>query len=402
MSGGIDIATNLLADSVSYNLARNQQSLQNIAKQLSTGLRINSPSDDPSGYAQATQIQSSIDGYDQASLNIQTANNAAQIATGAISNITGVLQQIRSLAVEATSSLISTNDLNGIQSEISQLVQEVNQISSTTSFNGQNLLDGSISGSVPQTNASATITQNAVLSSNGNSLVASVTYSATDTTITDGTFEALVINDTTNSTISVELFYISSGATGLQGSLVTTIQGGNTSFAYNDVTVSISAVATADIGSVAFIKVLQFVSAGASTIPDVTVQTGPNAGQSINFGIANLTAKSLRIGGLNVLAGTSSYDSLAAEDTVGQVDNAISLALNAQAAVGAATLRLNTESDNNSLAVINLQASKAAIEDLNVSQASSDYTRTQLLISFGTSLLAQANVNAQSVLQLFR
>ena len=401
--GGLSIANNLLANNIELNLNTNQSSLKKLTQELSTGLSINGPQDDPSGFAIATNLTTDVQGYDQASKNIQNAQNAASVASGALTSITGILQQVRTLAVEASSNLLSTNDLNDIQSEITQLVGEVNSISQNTQFNGVNLLDGTLSGYTPATDVSDTIVTNGALNSAKNNLVASVTYSATDTTVVDGTFEFVVINDTANSTISTQVFYISSGVTGLAGSLVTTVQGGAaTSFAYNDVTITINAVATADVGTTAAIKILQYVSVGSATTPTVTIQSGPDAGNTVSFGIANVSAAGLRIGGLNVEASNSAFDSYAAQDTIGQVDNALNSILSTQAAIGAASVRLGIEADNDNLTSVNLQSSESTIRDLNVSAASTEYTKDQLLINFGTSLLSQANVNSQTVLQLFR
>jgi len=399
--GGLSIANNLLANQIQLNLNSNQFSLRKLTSELSTGLRVNGPQDDPSGYVIATDLTTQVQGYDQASQNIQNAQNAGNVATGALTSITSILQQIRGLAVESSSNLLSSTDLGNVQSEIRQLVNEVNSISQNTNFNGINLLNGSLAGTVPQTNVTGTIVSNSPLNSSANSLIASLTYTATDTTITDGTFEFQVIQSGT--TISTEVFYISSGVSGLTGTLLTTISGPiATSFAYNDVTITINAVSTADIGSTAAIKILQYVSAGLSTIPQVTIQTGPLVGNTISYGIGSVTASILRIGGLNVQASSAAYNSLAAQDTIGQVDQALSHVLSTQATIGAASVRLGIEADNDNLAAVNLQASESTIRDLNVAAASSQYTKTQLLVNFGTTLLAQANVNSQSVLSLFR
>ena len=95
--GGLSIANNLLSNDVQLNLNKNQADLKNVTSELSSGLRINNPSDDPSGFAIATNLQTQVSGFDQASQNIQDATNAATVATGALSTVTGILQQVRSL-----------------------------------------------------------------------------------------------------------------------------------------------------------------------------------------------------------------------------------------------------------------------------------------------------------------
>ena len=139
MSQGLSIANNLLANNVQYNLDKNQDALKTATTRLSSGLRINTAADDPSGLAIATNLQTQVDGFNTAVQNVQTANNATQVALGALSTTTDILQRIRSLAVEASSDINSQSDRNNLQAEVSQLLLEVNRISQNTSFNGQPL-----------------------------------------------------------------------------------------------------------------------------------------------------------------------------------------------------------------------------------------------------------------------
>jgi len=108
--GGISIATNLLANAVSLNLNKNQALLQTAVNRLSSGLRINSAADDPSGLAIATRLNAQSSAFDQASYNVQDANNAVTVADGALQTETNILQRIRNLAVEASSDVTSDND----------------------------------------------------------------------------------------------------------------------------------------------------------------------------------------------------------------------------------------------------------------------------------------------------
>src|SRR5215475_10546451 len=167
MSQGLSIANNLLANSVQLNLDRNQSQLQNVVTQLSSGLRINSAADDPSGNAISTNLQTQVDGFNQAVQNVQNANNAAQVALGSLTSTTQILQRIRSLAVEAASDINSNNDRLNLQTEVTQLLLEVNRISQNTNFNGQALLDGSHAGFQSAQNAFLTVTANSALATNG-------------------------------------------------------------------------------------------------------------------------------------------------------------------------------------------------------------------------------------------
>ena len=111
MATGLSIATNLLSNSVQLNLDNNQKQLQNVVTQLSSGLRINTAADDPSGNAIATNLTSQYEAFNQASQNVQNANNAAQVALGALTQQTDILQRIRTLAVEWAASGTRVNGI---------------------------------------------------------------------------------------------------------------------------------------------------------------------------------------------------------------------------------------------------------------------------------------------------
>ena len=251
MATGLSIATNLLSNSVQLNLDNNQKQLQNVVTQLSSGLRINTAADDPSGNAIATNLTSQYEAFNQASQNVQNANNAAQVALGALTQQTDILQRIRVLAVEAASDVNSSSDRANLQAEVSQLLLEVNRIAQNTNFNGQALLDGSHQGNQAGAEAYYTITANAALLASGvqsigtstGFLIASVGITAgaffTSTATGDETIEVQVIANTTNptaatpqlevttfnsSTSASASFLISLGATGQ--TFVASIDGG--------------------------------------------------------------------------------------------------------------------------------------------------------------------------------
>jgi flagellin len=416
MSQGLSIANNLLASRVQYNLDKNQSALQNTVTQLSSGLRINSAADDPSGLAIATNLQTQVDAFNTASQNVQNANNAAQVADGALATETDILQRIRNLAVEASSSINSSSDTTNLQSEVSQLLLEVNRISQSVTFNGQPLLDGSHAGFQPYVDASYNVTNNAVLAQAGvtagtGSLVAGVSENVTsaggglvfDTTnsgAVDGTIELQVVN-TSSTTVGVEVQFFSSASGGSGTATVyAAAAGANTTVNVDGLTVSIGNVTTADAGTTAYIKVSQAVAASSSSSGPFTIQSGSAEGDTVQIGIQATNAQTLRISNINI-ANTNS-PVLAAEDAVGQIDNALQTLLSQRAQLGAVIVRLNEDANNNSVASVNLQASESAIRDLNVGEATTEFTKLQVLVQVGTSVLAQSNVNAQSVVGLFR
>ncbi len=427
MSQGLSIANNLLSNNVQLNLDNNQNALKNIVTQLSSGLRINSAADDPSGLAIATNLQTQVDGFQQAVQNVQDANNAATVAEGALSTTTDILQRVRSLAVEASSDVTSQSDKANLQAEVSQLLLEVNRISQNTNFNGQPLLDGTHAGFQAEQVAFLTVTANSALSTNGGvavtngvdtgflaaSVVANSANFQTTTGVAgasfqnvaagntlDGTIELQVIN--TGVSIAVQETFVASGS----GSIVvssTLYSAGGVTADFDNVGITIGNITTADVGTTSYVKVSQDVA--AVTNPDhpaFNFQSGANEGDVIQVGFQATNTSTLRISNINVALSSANNPSIGSEDAIGQIDNALQRLLNQRAQLGAVIVRLNEDASNDNTAAVNLQASESQIRDLNVGAATTQFTRLQILVQVGTSVLAQSNSNAQSVLSLFR
>jgi flagellin len=421
----ISLANNLLANSVALNLNKNQDALQSSVTKLSSGLRINTAADDPSGLAIAEKLQSQVNGFDQAVSNVQDATNAATVADGALQTTTDILQRIRSLAVEAASDTNTTADKANLQTEVTQLLQEVDSISQNTNFNGSSLLDGSHAGFTPETVPFTTITTNASLTaasaafnvngSNSGLLIASIDASALTTTTTGGSTAVAANTSTVDGTIELQVVNIN-GSIGVQetflasdfvtnGSTVspTLLLANTDATTFDGVHIYLGNFATTDVGVTSYIKVSQDVPASSSsTSPAFSFQSGADEGATIQLGIEATNSATLRISNINLLISTSSASSLGAEDAIGQVDNALVTLLTQRANLGAVTVRLQEDSSNDAVAATNLQASESNIRDLNVSAETTKYTADQILISVGTSVLLQSNNNAQSVEKLFQ
>jgi flagellin len=418
-TGGISVANNLLANTALLNLNRNQATLGKLVSQLSSGLRVQTASDDPSGLAISVNLQNQASGFDTANLNVQDATNAANVADGALSTVTTILQRIRSLAIEAASTITSPTDRSALQDEVTQLLQEVNGISTATNFNGQALLDGTHAGFQPATSAAATITSNAQIGAynttlSTSALITAVSISATQASIVDGTVELQVAQ--LNSTLQgiVVSFYSTATASYSQLATVYTLNtpgAGKASFFIDGVTISFNSVAgTVDVGETAFVKVTQYVTVNSNPNgPAFQFQGGANEGATIQVGLVSVSTSQLRISNINlattqIVAGNPSTAGavLGAQDAIGQIDQAITQVNGARAALGAVISRLQNAANNNNIASVNLTASASAITDLNVGSATAQYNKEQILIQIGTTVLAQANTNAQTVLGLFR
>ncbi len=416
--GGISVATNQLANQALLNLNRNQGQLGKLVNQLSSGLRVNTAADDPSGLAIAVNLQNQATGFDTANLNVQDATNAANVADGALSTVTTILQRVRSLAIEAANTITSPTDRSALQDEVTSLIQEINQISSNTNFNGQALLDGSHAGFQPATSAAAVVTANTQIGAfnatlGTSALVTSVSISATSASIVDGTIQLQVAQlNATQQGIVISFF---TSSTGKYSQIATpiTLNNGQTTFSFqiDGVTVNYNSLAaTVDVGTTSFVKVTQYVSVNSNPNgPAFQFQGGADEGATIQVGLVSVSSSSLRVSNVNVattqlVLGVPSTAGavLGAQDVIGQIDQAITQVNGARAALGAVISRLQNAENNNNIASVNLTASASDITDLNVGQATADYNKLQILVQIGTTVLAQSNTNAQTVLGLFR
>ncbi|MBV9120807.1 MAG: flagellin, partial [Chloroflexi bacterium] len=140
---GLRINTNVEAIDAQRNLQLTSMDFQKSIERLSSGLRINSAADDPAGLAVSQTLTSQVNGFDQAQRNIQDGISMTQVADGALNSTESALQRMRTLAVQAATDSLTNTDRANIQSEVNQLVQEIDRISSQTEFNTKKLLDGS-------------------------------------------------------------------------------------------------------------------------------------------------------------------------------------------------------------------------------------------------------------------
>lgn len=138
----ITVNTNIASLNAQRNLTNTQNTLNRSLARLSSGLRINSAKDDAAGLAISDRMTSQIRGLNQAARNANNGISLAQTAEGALQEVTNNLQRIRELAVQSGDAGNSSLDRSSLNAEVTQLVSEIDRVSTTTSFNGRILLDG--------------------------------------------------------------------------------------------------------------------------------------------------------------------------------------------------------------------------------------------------------------------
>ena len=124
------------------NLSKVQSSLNSNIERLSSGLRINSASDDSAGSSVAVRMVSQINGMKQANANAQQANNLLATAESGMSDISDILGRMRELAVQASTATLNAEDRDSIDLEFQALGDEVTRIASATEYDDNALLDG--------------------------------------------------------------------------------------------------------------------------------------------------------------------------------------------------------------------------------------------------------------------
>lgn len=120
----------------------NTSNVLKTSKELSSGMRINSAADDASGLSVSERMRSQIRGLNQASRNVMNGSSMLQTAEGFMQSTTDILQRIRELAVQSANGIYSDEDRAMLQTEVEQLVSEVDRISQIAEFNGMTLLSG--------------------------------------------------------------------------------------------------------------------------------------------------------------------------------------------------------------------------------------------------------------------
>ncbi|MFP4547041.1 MAG: flagellin [Fidelibacterota bacterium] len=129
---------------MSLNKINNKMSVHQM--RLSTGKKINSTEEDPAGYQLAQGLRSRKRGLDVALQNVSNAQSIMNVAEGGYQNQMDILQTIKEKATQAADYSLSSSQRTAINDQVSALLDEVDSIQSETTFNDQNLIDGSYSG----------------------------------------------------------------------------------------------------------------------------------------------------------------------------------------------------------------------------------------------------------------
>ncbi|MES1227117.1 MAG: flagellin, partial [Armatimonadota bacterium] len=236
------INTNVNALGALRNLNMTGSEMAKSVQRLSTGLRINSGADDPSGLIASESYRAQISGLDQAGRNVQNATNFAKTAEGGLSEVQSLLQSARTLAVANGDASLDNSAKQANQSQLDSIVASISRIANQTQFGSKNLLNGSNGASASIIQSSNITSANfqgvlggAAVTASGNISVtmttaatqatvsSTATYTAGTVTVGAGTFSVNGHTFTTSATSTasdvIAMVNSATGETGVTASL---------------------------------------------------------------------------------------------------------------------------------------------------------------------------------------
>ncbi|MDD4390564.1 MAG: flagellin [Eubacteriales bacterium] len=421
---------NIAALNTYRQLTANTSNTSKSLEKLSSGLRINRAGDDAAGLAISEKMRSQIRGLDTASRNANDGISLIQTAEGALNETHSILQRMKELAVQAANDTNTASDRAEMQKEINQLTKEIDRISTDTEFNTRKLLNGELGatataagttnltdvgvvGDVVSGTYTATISAQQAEGTEGIGLAytAAVTLKEGSYTIeVTGTADdaaVLTLKDAGGNNVGTAATAQDiGGAITFQGMTIaadTLTRGENLSF---DITKGGLAVAITDPDNKDATSSFSYTLEHTATAGDVAITVdannaikfhiGANRDQNMSLNINNMNASNL---GVNVLDLTTQIDANKAIETI---DTAINTVSAQRANLGAIQNRLEHTVNNLGTTSENLSASESRIRDVDMAKEMMEFTKNNILSQASQAMLAQANQQPQSVLQLLQ
>ncbi len=367
------------------NLGNNQKATE----KLSSGYRINRAGDDAAGLAISEKMRGQIRGLDQAVRNSQDGISLIQTAEGGLQETHSILQRMRELAVQSANGTYDDGvDRKNIDLEVDALKSEVDRIASSTQFNGKKLLDGSMGGYTLTAVANLDYSVSGGNLADGDSLAAAGTVAISDT----GAFTYAAGTAPTGVTFTDK----DNG----DGTLTITATADDTASVadaekWDGVSITYSNSAASD-GAGGY----NAVAASSGTIDTagekLTLQIGANgaADQKVSLAVSDQSTAGLKLSAISV----KTQDN--ANAAIASIDSAINTVSGTRATLGALQNRLEHTINNLSATSENLTAAESRIRDTDMAKEMMNFTKSNILQQASQAMLAQANVQPQSVLQL--
>ena len=359
-------------------LSANEEKMAKSTQKMSSGYKLNRAMDNPAGMAITNRMRAQLSSLERATKNSKNAINAIQTAEGALSEIESMLQRMNELSIQGSNGTMSSSDRLAIQEEVDQLLSEINRISKNTTYNSQNLLDG---------------TQDLKAFSRPSKDISVRNY---------------------NELMDVGKYKISVGAGGLVTSL--TKDGATIDIAAQEVVEFVdkdgkttgysTKIHTANGAELTFETKGD---SGATNVElDITgyggmkIQVGAEEGQEIQVVIPEVSLRTLNFVDLDGNRTLDLRTEEGATKAISQIASAIDYVSAARSKLGAYQNRIENTVTNLDVTTENLTESYSTIKDIDMAEGMVEYTTLQVLIQAGTSMVAQANEQPQQALQLLQ
>ncbi|ACZ13241.1 flagellin B [Sulfurospirillum deleyianum] len=205
------INTNVSALAAQTNLSKTNSALSSSLSKLSSGLRINTAADDASGMSIADSLRSQANSLGQAIANANDGVSIAQIADGAMDEQIKILDTIKTKATQAAQDGQSASSRKALQSDISKLMEELDMIAGTTSFNGKNLLSGTFTNAEFQVGAYNNQTVNMSIGATSSDKIGQTRFETSEMGTTLGA-QTIVYTDANGTATTFETAIVSTSA----------------------------------------------------------------------------------------------------------------------------------------------------------------------------------------------
>jgi flagellin len=427
----ISILNNIASLAAENQLSVTQNNLQKTLFQLSSGSRINTGADDAAGLAIANGLQANITALSQSSMNANEGVGSLQVADGALAQVTTLLNRAVTLATESATGTVGTSQRGALQAEYSQIQNEIDNIGSTTSYNGTNVFGSAQSVFLSDGKNQTTISTNTVnlssaqLLGGGSSaqmVMGSLTAAGGDSVTVGGityTFVKGAAGTAANQTLSTA--QASSGTATAVNVLQDTNTGDSAQVqlqnSMNNLVAAINhdaSQAGTAYGSSAAVVANPFATASANGLT-LSLTSTP-------AGFANYAAGAVPVsftqagsgtgvmtvvgGGTTMVGGATVQSDISTAASAQAALSAISSAIATVAAdrgnIGAVINRLQAASSVETNQVQNLTSAENGIMAADIPTAVSNLSQYTILNQSGISALAQANSAQQSILKLLQ
>jgi flagellin len=395
---GFRINTNVAAMNAHRNSVQTNLGLDKSLNALSSGLRINKAADDASGMAIANSLRQQAQGLGQAINNANDGIGVTQTADGALDEYTKIVDTIRTKAIQAASDGQTLDSRKKIQADIDRLLEEAQNIASTTSFNGQTLLNGAYENKSFHIGAYSGETVKVSIGDTQTAKVGEFALAETTGGFHNTTAGYAGGTSTMTATVTNE-----DGSKATISAKITIASGSNDAYAIAQAQVDAFNAAAQEKGA--------DIRASIFEDPD---STGDNPEYGIRLDSAGDLSSLDITGSAAFSATTASADlnnNLAKVDvtTRENAEKAIITAdyalrdLNAtRSDIGSVQNQLESTIRNISVTQVNVTAAESQIRDVDFAAESANFSKLNILAQSGSYAMSQANAVQQNVLRLLQ